>query len=269
MANLIISQNSYDSIVKHRKVFTSQKPSNLNKNTKKILLANETLYDNYTKSHNLQYLNEALYLNKKTLRRYKAQIFRFTYEYSKTVYELKQWNAPIVVYIDRKIPKNIVQDFKKFYTQIDSIENLKISFTSNIKKANYFIKTTTEKIKSYSKDYEFDSEEEKENSILTGAKYNLLTDDNNKFYSGILTVNIDKEIKLLKQLKQLFFMSLGQFYTSQYYPKESILSKTYENKKSISQFDLDLLKIHYSIIYDQRINGTTFEKLIKLSRKNK
>jgi hypothetical protein len=190
----------------------------------------------------------------------------------KSEFELKQWNAPIVVYFDKQIPKPVVKQFETFYNQISSLEHLRIGFTSNIKKANYYIKTTSESINAYNEDFKFDSEIERENSYFTGATYLLDTDDNNKFYNGILTINIERgksNMAILKQLKQLFFLSLGNFDTGFKIDESSLLSNNYKNTDTFSKFDLDLLKLHYSIIYPQKIDDRTFSKLMKLYKTQK
>lgn len=266
--NFLLSQNSYDSIVNHRILFSLNKT---NEKSKIVVIGNDTLYDNYNKLHNLNYLNNKPLKQQELFRRYLSRVFCNTNKDSKVVYELKQWNEVITVYLDDELPKKVINDFKTFYNQINNIENLEINFTTNIEKANYFIKTTTEEINGYKKDYEFDSEEERELSILTGATYNLATDKNNKFYCGVLTINIKNpkdDFELLKQLKQLFFKSLGQFYSSKYVKDTSLLSKVYINTDTISEFDLNFLEIHYSIIYDQKINSTIFRKLMALAKNN-
>lgn len=263
----LISQTNLDQLFKPRLLFSSQE-SKTNKKTEIIILETDTLYNINSNVYNLKFLNDSLY-SENFLQVYNIAAFIMSRKKSGTNYELKQWNAPIIIYFDKKIPKSVIKEFRKFYSQINGFEHLKISFTSNIEKATYYIKTTSKIINAYNEDFTFDSEIERENAILTGATYSLNTDFNNKFYSGILTINIDRgrtNIAILKQLKQLFFMSLGNFYNGYLIDDSSLLSNDYINSKTISKFDLDILKLHYSMIYPQKMYDKTFDKLIKLSK---
>jgi hypothetical protein len=266
----LFSQTNLDVFFKTRLLFDSLE-NITDKNTEIIILETDTLYNLNTNSYDLSFLNDSLY-NEKFLKIYNAMGFAVSNNKLKSEFELKQWNAPIVVYFDKQIPKPVVKQFETFYNQISNLEHLRIGFTSNIKKANYYIKTTSESINAYNEDFKFDSEIERENSYFTGATYLLDTDDNNKFYNGILTINIERgksNMAILKQLKQLFFLSLGNFDTGFKIDESSLLSNNYKNTDTFSKFDLDLLKLHYSIIYPQKIDDRTFSKLMKLYKTQK
>ena len=266
----LLSQTNLDQFFKPRLLFGSQE-NRTDTNTEIIVLETDTLYNLNTNSYDLEFLNDSLY-SKNFLQLYNVMGFGESNNKSKSEYKLRQWNAPIVIYFDKQIPKSIIKDFEKFYNQINHLENLEIRFTSNIKKANYYIKTTSEDIIAYSKDFKFDSELERENHYFTGANYFLNTDGNNKFYNGILNINIERgknNIAILKQLKQLFFLSLGNFYLGFKVDESSLLNNDYLNSQTFSTFDLDLLKLHYSIIYPQKIDDGAFNKLIKFSKTQK
>lgn len=265
VSSMVNSQTILETSIKPRLSFNY---NNINdkKVCKIISKSEDTLYGCYNKTINLDYLNESLY-HEGLFKRYRMMIFRFSNSKSKTVHYLKQWSTPIVIYIDKNLPKTIREKFKDFYAQLKNIPNLNITFTNNFDRANYYIKTTSKEVNGYSEDYEFRSEKARENSILTGANYNLYKDKNEKHYAGILKIKISNsksnEMRL-KQLKQLFFMSLGQFSTGLSVPKNSLLHRSYDNSDTIISHDLDYLKLHYGTIYSQKIDGTTFEELIKI-----
>jgi hypothetical protein len=250
-----IAQND---VLKPRISFTTDSVS-ANPQAEKVILTDKVIYTQLNKPY---LFNDTLFKSPYILKIYKNFAFR-----NKPKYVLKQWNCPIVIYFDSEIPKNVIENFNTFYAQLNQVKNLNISFTKNFEKANYYIKSTSKKINSYSEKYKFKSEEERKNSVLTGATYHLNTDENNKFYSGVLTINITNksDLELLKQLKQLFFLSLGNFYTSNMGDKNSLLNKNYKKVDYISSFDINLLKMHYINIYDQKINRAIFNKLIKNS----
>lgn len=271
--NSLLAQNKFDSIVPHKRLFSSKQIYSSKNVREQVIISNDTLYDNYNFSEleDVNYLNPSAYSYKNIFKTYQFAVFCNSTETSKTVYELKQWNTAIVVYLDPKLPKSIRKAFKTFFSSINKheIKNLNITFTNNIEKANFYIKTSSETIYTYGEDYVFNKKIDKEESITTGAIYHLLTDNNNKFYSGILSVNPSQsrtETKLLKQLKQMFFISLGHFQFSKYIGKDSLLSMEYNNSNKITEKDIELLRIHYGAIYDQRINGTTFKKLLNIHK---
>lgn len=234
-----------------------------------IVLKRDTLYAPLKEEPNLDFV-ESSRERRKLVYNYEAQVFRLTTEKSKTVYRLKQWSVPIIVYIDKDIPKEIRNDFITFFSQIKNIDNLSISFTSKLKDANYYIKTSTETINIYGDDDDFETEEERLNSTYYAGTYRLITDDNYKLHAGVLKVNLNdipNDTKLLRQLKQLFFMSLGNFYLLNYYPEDSLLSEKYKNNDEFSIADINMLKMHYSIVYEQIINGSMFNKLQNLQKR--
>lgn len=263
-----IGQNTYSDIVKPRLSFVSNKSESTD-SSKIVVLNNDTLYAKYDTYGDLSFLKDTSYSDKKIIRDYQNSLFRYSHENSKNVIILKQWNSPIVIYLDKELPKKVRKQFESFFSQVKGIDNLNISFTKDIEKANYYIKVVDEPVNGYKDDYEFESEEERNEFVFTGANYNLLTDNNAKFYSGILEINPESkdEFQMLKQLKQLFFFSLGQFTLNYYSSQENRLrSDSYNNSEHISDYDLDLLRIHYKIIYDRKINGTTFQNLMKIAK---
>lgn len=263
------SQEKYTDIIKPRVSFVSEKAKSTDL-TKWVVIDRDTFYSKYKTNYDLSYLDESLYAEELFFI-YEYFVFQFTDENSEKAYNIFQWSTPIVVYLDKKIPETVRKQFEDFFSQINNIDNLRISFTSKLENANYFIKTSSKIINGYKDDFKFSSEEKRKNSIYTGITFEMSTDNNHKYYSCILTINTSEkdDIKLLQQLKQLFFVSLGKFSVSESFEKESLFSTNYDNNSKILDSDLDVLRVHYGIIYDREINGTTFKKLIKLSKQNK
>lgn len=261
----LFSQTNLNDILKPRLLFSFEK-NKANKDTEIVILENDTLFNINSNIIDMKFLNDTIY-SKKFLNTYNAIGFGITGKDYRNGYQLKQWNAPIVVYFDKNISNEVIKGFKLFFSQISNLEHLNISFTSQIKNANYFIKTTSEEMNVYNEDYKFESDTERKNSFLTGATYLLANDSNNKFYSGILSININRNqtsLAILKQLKQLFFLSLGNFDIGFDINSSSLLSRKYINSDTISEFDYNLIKLHYSTIYPQKIDDNAFKKLIKI-----
>ena len=225
-------QDTYDQIIKNRiSNFSSVKRSNFEKE-------NIDLF-NYFKKNDLE-----------LIRKYIDIVFISKKNY-KTA-NILQWNSHIKIYIDKSIPKKPRKNIKKFYTSesFKEIKNLKISFVNKKSKSNYWIK-----------DISSDS-----NSI---SSFNLIKDKNFKVYGCILKIKCDDfdNKELSKILKQNIFRSLGSF--SYISPKRnsSLLSINYTDTDILSDFDLNLLKLHYNVIYDQVVNFNTFNKIISIDSK--
>ncbi len=171
-----------------------------------------------------------------------------------------QWKSRIIIYLDKSIPKKIRKNFIGFFQQINDIENLNIEFTRNIEKANYLIKNTSEDLLTKMNLYD------KEDSYpLSHVYYNLLSDNNSKFFGGTLSINLDAitdKSLILPKLKQLFFISLGQFVIDRNVEKNSLLRIGYENTTQISKKDLTLLKLHYIQLHDKPLSCLSYSKFI-------
>lgn len=172
----------------------------------------------------------------------------------------KQWNSKLIVYLDKSIPVWVKKDFIKFYKDLKDINNLKIEFTKNKEKANYLISTTEEDLLA-----KMDISDKDETYPYSHVYYSLLTDDNSNFYGCKTEINLkainDKSL-ILPKLKQLFFISLGQFTTDKKVENNSLLSYSYNNSSDISQKDLKLLKLHYLQIHDKPLSCSTYGKFI-------
>lgn len=266
-----IAQNSYDNLIEPR-IQVVQNENQIENSEHFIVLENDTLYANSHDGINLMYLIPDRYDDPLMLRYYQRMVFCYLKDNPPIVYNLMQWNEPIVIYMDKEFPKAVHESFKTFISnlRVDEITHLNISFTNRLKHSNYHIKSTKEPINGYDKDYKFDSEEERTNDLLTGSTYNLITDASNKFYGGILqihTESFETNAYITKRLKQLFYKSLGNFVADNYIDTNSLSHNNYDNSETISEFDITILKIHYSLIYNQKINYAKFKELLKLAKK--
>lgn len=262
-SSMAFSQGNYSDIVKPRLSFVSDKYEATDLQDYIALCVHDTLYAKYKTGLKLSSLNDSLFKDANFVGKY---MNTFYYRNDKDKRYISQWSVPLVVHIDKKITKSTRENFETFFAQINNVENLNISFTSNIKKANYQIKVVDTVVNAYSKNYTFENETDRKNSFRTGATYKMLSDGNYKRFSGYLLINLEdkSEDLILKQLKQLFYMSLGQFTFSSKYNEDSIFSNKYDNRSQLIPDDLNILNLHYATIYDKKINQSTFKKIYLL-----
>ena len=195
---------------------------------------------------------------------YKTAVFHYASNKDKKQ-KSYQWNCDIDVYVDSAIPKKIKKDFIKFYSSLNHINNLKINFVNDVEESNYIIKLSDTLISNY----KMGRHKNPELHPLSKIAYNMLADDNKKFLGGIAKIDLDHlsdKSLLLQKLKQMFFISLGQFIVNETFHETSLLSPNYKNNETISNEDLDLLKIHYIKIYDKPLSAFTINELIEKSK---
>ncbi len=168
---------------------------------------------------------------------YRSHVYTYDKDYENRLIP-KHWGRPVVIYLDKKIPKEVRKDFMFFVSLIPKHQNFKISFTNKINEANYYIKNTSEFI------------EHKTSDSLPQITYNLITDNTYKMIGGILKMNcqslgsLDNQKKLLRQY---FFLSLCQFcFKNSIESENSLLSKKYVLSNSLSNYDSVLFITHYN-----------------------
>lgn len=168
---------------------------------------------------------------------YKSHVYTFEKDYETRLIP-KHWGRPIVIYLDKKIPKEVRKDFMSFLTLIPKHPNLKISITKKYNEANYYIKNTNEFI------------ENKKNDSLSQITYNLISDNTHKMIGGVLKMkcqtlgSLDNQKKLLRQY---FFVSLCQFcFKNNIESENSLLSKKYVLSNSLANYDYVLFITHYN-----------------------
>ncbi len=200
--------------------------------------------------------------DKKLNSRYKYHAFG-----NKNIKFIRQWNVPIRVYFDEQLPKDIKQSLTDYFKKFNSINNLNVSTTKNIENSNYYLKVYKEHVSAYTdKDYKTLTKEEIETEIYSGITYDLNCNYNFKCTSGVIKIS-NSELKnryLLSKLKIIFYLSLTDFYRSNYAEKESLLNKKTINAKHLTDYDILLLKNHYNYIYPYKVNLTSYKSLLKL-----
>lgn len=279
---LILVVNVYsqsDSLkMNHKKKFVSIatiEASNMESNSEKIIIDNDTLIDISSKSNLSSLLDRTIINDTKFLRQYRYIVFRSFNTSKNSTVRLVQWNAPVVIYLDKAIPKIIKEEFKAFISQFKGINNLSITISSEIDDANYLVTLVNEKIQVYTEDQlkNYDEDQKKELTFLN-MTYNLINDNNDKYYCATLKINkasVLEDPNTITKLKKAFFMSLGSFTEVLISNKESFLNSSYINNKEISEFDKNILKVHYNTIYDFKVDLKTFieiEKSLKNSNEN-
>ena len=100
--------------------------------------------------------------------------------------------------------------------------------------------------------------------------YYLNWNNQNQIYRASLKINTDnsfnEKLKLFK-LKDYFFRSLGHFKLSNEFACESFFSDCYSDKKRLTNFDIELLKYHYSYGICKGTSLKIFEEQHKHSKK--
>lgn len=201
------------------------------------------------------------------LEHYKTSVFFGSKKTSRTVYRLLQWKAPLIIYFDKKIPNRIKKKVQAFYSQTNEIENLTITFTKDIEKANYRIYITDETFDIDPEDYGLIDALEKQKFFFTNCTYSLVKDNIDGIKACTMKIS-EKQLSndeiLLINLKQGIFFSLGRFYSNYgLNPDESLTNLIYTNKDVLSDLDFSILRLHYYQLYNRRINGTDFENLFQ------
>ncbi|WP_178985520.1 hypothetical protein [Winogradskyella helgolandensis] len=205
------------------------------------------------------------YTNDSLVNKYREAVFRMAMDNGK-YRKSNQWNSDINIFIDKSIPRKVRKKFTEFYKPLTSINNLNLNFVSQVSEANYIIKESETLIENF----ESNITKYGENHPLSKGEYKVITDKNHKFYGATLTVSIreleDKTL-IVPKLKQLFFLSLGQFIINKTFPDTSLVSTLYNNSKIISEADLNLLNMHYFKIFDKEFTVKEFYRLLRESKR--
>lgn len=204
------------------------------------------------------------------LNEYKNIVFgkeKHRLRYSKEKKTIKRWNSVIKVYFDKSVSKYLKNELNSLFKELNkNIELLKITVVTSKETSNYFI---------YSINSKKNVELYPNIKSKAGVAYNFLKNGHNIIYSGALRINTsifyNKDQQSLK-MKELFIGSLGIFNKSTSLPCDSYLSDCYSINKELTKIDIDLLKIHYTNNYYDKIDYYDFIKLIenydKLKSKN-
>lgn len=168
---------------------------------------------------------------------YRTHVYSFEKDYE-TRLTPKHWGRPVVIYLDKKIPKEVRKDFMFFVSLLPKHPNLKISFTKKRNEANYYIKNTNEFIGNQKSD------------SLPQITYNLITDNTYKMIGGVLKMNcqsLGATENQKKILRQYFFVSLCQFcFRNNIESENSLLSRKYVLSDTLANYDMVLFITHYN-----------------------
>lgn len=110
------SQLKINEVLKPRKSFISIK--DYHEKTPKnnwVILSNDTLVEVTKDNIDLSHLYNDTDKRRKIINSYQWNVFANSNENSKQIRYLYQWNTPIAVYFDKKIPKDIVDKIKFFF----------------------------------------------------------------------------------------------------------------------------------------------------------
>lgn len=173
-------------------------------------------------------------------------------------YYFSQWVTPIKIYLDESFDKEIRMNFKQFINTF-KIPNLRIEVVKSKEEANYYFEVSKTPIQATQ-----DDELLKKYPIYAISNFHYGLDTNkNKYYSktNIYTGESNNNF-ILKTIKQLFFLNLGDFYFTEKASEESLLSSNYTNSNKLCKTDFDVLKLHYSTLFNQKIKIKTIKRNI-------
>ena len=200
-----------------------------------------------------------LFKNNYFLRHYKSLIFK--QDSSAIIY---QWKEPIVVYFDHNIPQEITKNISQFILSIPEIDNLNITISKDINKANYYIKIANQEVSALTNKQKAEAPKDLIKTYpFSKIIYDWNGDYNYKMYSGVLQISPSyiNDPQLLDDLKKVFFISLIQSKGYRVYDNTSILSSSNSNFSTLGAMDIVLLKYHYKNLYKFKVDYTVFSAL--------
>lgn len=261
-------QNNRSSTIESKISFQKSNKA-VNQSSPFTITSKDTFYIDKPNPIDVSYFLKIYKQDPELFKKYSTAIFYYSRKSSSTVYRLMQWKKPIVIYFDRSIPKSIVKKIRTFLKQLENIDNLTIGFTKDLSKSNYWVQLTNKEISVDPSIYGIKEEKERQNFVFKNCNYSIITDNN----SGIIGCKLNlNESELLNEdlcftkLKQAVFLSLGRFFMhNKVDSRQSFLSPIYDDQNVISEMDLEILRMHYSYIFDQRIDSTDFYNLLRES----
>ena len=160
---------------------------------------------------------------------------------------VKKWSQDIKIFFEGKNIPELEEEIMKTYKRVsDYLNGIDLEIVNNKEEANYIVF--------------FDST----NYSIDIDKYSNLWDNNGNIFQGRIYLNTDRifnrEFQKLAVM-ELFLKSLGCLGCSNKLPAESIFSSKYIINRKITDFDLEVIKFHYSN-YVQ--NGMTKRELKKV-----
>lgn len=173
---------------------------------------------------------------------------------------MKYWKKPIKIFFSKSVKRKTKKEFLKFTSYISkNVDSLNISEVKKIEDSNYIIY--------YKDDFEYESRlHNKKNT-----DYYLYWNKRSQIYKCALRLdaenNYNENLKLYN-LKDFFLITLGYFKRSNELPCESVFSNCFSKNKHFSNFDLALLKYHYSYGICKGTSLKIFEEQHERSKKS-
>lgn len=172
----------------------------------------------------------------------------------------KYWKQPIKLFFDKNIPNKTKKSFVKFAKNIISqVDSLSVLTVNKIEDSNYIIY--------YSNGYNYESNL---NNSKNSDYYIYWKNKGSKIYKGAIKINKDKlfnETLRLNKMKSHFILSLGYFSYNKTLDCENFFSGCYQNEVYLSDFDLEILKYHYSYGICKGTYISTFNEQHKRAKK--
>lgn len=164
---------------------------------------------------------------------------------------MKYWKDDIAIFFSKSVDKKVKKQFMAYAENtLQHIDSLSIKEVKKVEDSNYVIY--------YNGDYEYESRLSK----YTKSDYYMHW--NNKNQINRLSIRLIKEDffnpKLrLRELKMYFIKSLGHFKLNRNIDNNHFFSGSYDNEYQLSNFDIEILKYHYSYGICKGTNLETFE----------
>ena len=150
---------------------------------------------------------------------------------------MKYWKKDIKLFFAKSVSKREKKEILSFAKEISkNVDSLSIYEAKNFKDSNYIVY--------FSEDYNYDPN-------LTNVKlgeYWIYWNNNNQLTRCALKINNERlfsESLRIDKIKALFFQSLGYFKLSKEFDCKSYFSNCASKDKTITDFDMELLKYHY------------------------
>ena len=175
---------------------------------------------------------------------------------NKTV--MKYWKDDVSIFFSKSIPKKTKKDFMVFANSlVNKIDSLNINVVKHVEDSNYIIYN--------SGDFEYESRMVNNKE----SEYYMYWNGNNQIYKTtikiITSVNFNEKAKLIA-MKKLFFQSLGNFTFNNELECINYFSGCFNENSTVSNFDIELLKYHYSYGI---CKGTNYETFMEQHKKAK
>lgn len=218
-----------------------------------IILDNKILIDQSTGSDEL-FKTSSRIRSYEVLRDY---YYLTAYRYEKTTI-LKFWKKEIVLFISDDFPKEVKKDLQSFVSQINETGTFAISLTDDKEESNLMILNHNSVSPYYQSSFlEKLNTGDIEKLLFYNTTYNI-TGHDSQIDSGYIKVRLDRiesEDILKYSLRKILYASLGPFYDSENLSSKSILSRIPKPEASLTEYDKNMLRIHFDHITDLKVTG--------------